>query len=68
MSCPCCENVPSGGPTQKQQYVDPFAAEPLPYLYTCEHCGQRFGSYDPRREIWQEVTREEALWMINSHP
>jgi hypothetical protein len=38
MACKECENVGHHGPTQKQQYVDPFAVEPAPRYYTCPYC------------------------------
>ena len=41
MACEQCRNVAVDGPTQEQQYVDPFELEPAPRYYTCPVCQQR---------------------------
>ena len=67
MACPKCNNVKGSGPTSEQLCVDPFAPGPAPYFYRCPSCGQQFGTRDPRRGHWLEMTRAEVSALVDSH-
>lgn len=69
MACTSCENVAHGGPTQEQQFVDAFAAEELPYLYTCRDCDQTWWRQTSDQSgPWMPISKQEALAIINRTP
>ena len=70
MACEKCQNVGVNGPTQSQQYVDPFSAEPAPRLFHCPDCGQTWWcTAEPHVGFWTRIDdRATILAVINGEP
>ena len=70
MACQECQNVAVDGPTNRQQYVDPFSVEPAPRYYTCQNCRQLWWcTAEPHIGMWTEIAdRATFLATLNGEP
>lgn len=67
MACEKCSNVAIDGPTQDQQYVDPFEAEPAPRTYKCPHCRQNWWcTAAPHIGFWTPLADDATLQAVLS--
>lgn len=70
MACEQCQNVAIDGPSDRQQYVDPFSHEPAPRFYTCPNCYQTWWcTAEPPIGFWTLVADKETVRaIINGQP